>query len=190
MVSGTMAWDGASNNRAFIAGDLWLTQNGVSIYYATKTANDARQNAIAADIQHADMPHGVAGRAPSTALTLMGMVPRYTRFPNAATDYLRFMMEAEQYDPWLIANLGYWAQPLAAYKDSAVWTSDPKVAIFRDSMNNEFWNGYKGPISEASGQANAEYVMVQMCASVASGQATPEAAAREAERRARRIFRR
>jgi multiple sugar transport system substrate-binding protein len=32
--------------------------------------------------------------------------------------------------------------------------------------------------------------MVQMCAQVASGQATPEAAAREAERRAARFFRR
>ena len=44
--------------------------------------------------------------------------------------------------------------------------------------------------ADASGQADAEYVTVQMYASVASGQATPEAAAREAERRARRIFRR
>jgi multiple sugar transport system substrate-binding protein len=71
-----------------------------------------------------------------------------------------------------------------------VWTSDPKVAIFRDCMNNPFWNGYKGPLSAASGQANNEYVLVQMFASVASGQATPQQAAQEAERRARRIFRR
>ena len=73
---------------------------------------------------------------------------------------------------------------------SAVWTSDPKVEIFRDTMKSQFWNGYKGPLSEATGAATADYVMVQMCAAVASGQATPEAAAREAERRARRYFRR
>ena len=189
MVSGTMAWDGASNNRAFIAGDLWLTQNGVSIYYATKTANDARQNAIAADIQHADMPHGVAGRAPSTALTLMGMVPRYARFPNAATDYLRFMMEAEQYDPWLTGCIGYWSQPLAAYRESAVWSSDPKIALFRDAMNLKRWIGYKGPVSHAAGAVNADYVLVQMFASVAAGQSSPRDAARDAERRARRHYR-
>jgi multiple sugar transport system substrate-binding protein len=56
-------------------------------------------------------------------------------------------------------------------------------------MDNRFWNGWKGPISQASATATAEYVLVQMCAAVASGQQTPEAAAREAERRARRYYR-
>jgi multiple sugar transport system substrate-binding protein len=57
-------------------------------------------------------------------------------------------------------------------------------------MNNNFWNGYKGPITEGSVAATADYVLVQMCASVASGQATPAQAAAEAERRATRYFRR
>ena len=56
-------------------------------------------------------------------------------------------------------------------------------------MKSNFWIGYKGPISQASAAANADYIMVQMCASVASGQATPQAAAAEAERRAKRFFR-
>ena len=56
-------------------------------------------------------------------------------------------------------------------------------------MNNRFYRGYKGPITEGSVAATADYVLVQMCASVASGQATPQAAAAEAERRARRYFR-
>ena len=111
-------------------------------------------------------------------------------FSNAAKAFLQLMLEHEQYGPWLNANLGYWAHPLAAYDAAEVWASDPKVAVFKTTMRNPFWNGYKGPISEASGQANAEYVMVQMCAAVASGQSTPQEAAREAERRARRIFRR
>ena len=56
-------------------------------------------------------------------------------------------------------------------------------------MRSNFWIGYRGPISQGSAAANADYVMIQMCASVASGQATPEAAAAEAERRAKRFFR-
>jgi multiple sugar transport system substrate-binding protein len=64
------------------------------------------------------------------------------------------------------------------------------VRIFKDVMRTDFYIGYKGPISQASAAANADYIMVQMCASVAAGQATPEAAAREAERRAARFFRR
>ena len=185
---GTISWGDISNNQAYAANTLFVTSNGVSLYFALK--NDPATRAIAEDTEHSVMPLGVASSWPSAPLTLNAMVFKHSRFPNASKALLAFLMEQEQYEPWLGANLGYWAHPLNAYKDSAVWTSDPKIAIFRDSMNNRFWNGYKGPISEASGQANAEYVMVQMCAAVASGQSTPADAAREAERRARRIFRR
>ncbi len=185
---GTISWGDISNNQAYAANTLFVTSNGVSLYFALK--NDPATRAIADDTEHSVMPLGVANSWPSAPLTLNAMVFKHSRFPNAAKALLMFLMEQPQYEPWLNANLGYWAQPLTAYKDSAVWSSDPKIALFRDSMNNQFWNGYKGPISEASGQANAEYVLVQMFASVASGQATPEAAMREADRRARRIFRR
>ena len=57
-------------------------------------------------------------------------------------------------------------------------------------MKSTYYNGYKGPISTATGAVNADYVLVQMCASVATGAATPEAAAAEAEQRAKRYFRR
>ena len=49
--------------------------------------------------------------------------------------------------------------------------------------------GYKGPITQAAGTVAAEYILVQMCAAVAAGQATPADAAKEAERRARRYYR-
>jgi multiple sugar transport system substrate-binding protein len=117
------------------------------------------------------------------------MVFRHTRYPNAAKAFLAFMMEAEQYEPWMQGSLGYWAHPLKAYAKSTVWTADPKNTVFRDTMENRFWSGYRGPISQASGAVAADYVLVQMCAAVASGQATPEVAAREAERRARRYYR-
>ena len=185
---GTISWGDISNNQAYAANTLFVTSIGVSLYFALK--NDPATRAIAEDTEHSVMPLGVASSWPSAPLTLNAMVFKHSRFPNASKALLAFLMEQEQYEPWLGANLGYWAHPLNAYKDSAVWTSDPKIAIFRDSMNNQFWNGYRGPLSEASGQANNEYVLVQMFASVASGQATPEAAMREADRRARRIFRR
>ena len=186
-ISGTLGWGDVSNNRAYAANELWLTANGVSLYFALK--NDPATAPIAVDSEHTELPHGPVGRLPQSALTLNAMVFKHSRYPNAAKAFLTFMLESEQYDRWLQANFGYWAHPLKAYAASAVWTSDPKIALFRDTMDKRFWNGYKGPISEASGAVNAEYVMVQMCASVASGQATPEAAARDAERRARRYFR-
>ena len=123
-------------------------------------------------------------------LTLNAMVFKHSPYPNAAKAFLQFMLEKEQYEPWLNANSGYWAQPLAAYADAAVWSGDPKVKIFKDTMKSTYYAGYKGPISTATGAVNADYVLVQMCASVATDAATPEAAAAEAERRAKRYFRR
>ena len=73
---------------------------------------------------------------------------------------------------------------------AAVWSGDPKVKIFKDTMQSTYYDGYKGPISTATGAIRADYVLVQMCAAVATGAQTPEAAAAEAEQRAKRYFRR
>ncbi|HST93603.1 MAG TPA: extracellular solute-binding protein [Microvirga sp.] len=187
-IPGTESWLDINNNRAFLAGQVSLTANGVSLYFSIK--NDPATAPIAQDTEHQELPKGVLSASPMAGLTLNAMVFKHSRYPNASKAFLQFMLEREQYDPWLNANLGYWAHPLANYDASAVWTSDPKVELFRNTMRSTFYNGYKGPLSEATGAATADYVMVQMCAAVASGQSTPEAAAREAERRARRYFRR
>src|SRR5262252_10014210 len=186
-VAGTLSWGDPSNNRAFAASECWLTSNGVSLYFALK--NDAALKAIAEDTDHAPLPSGVVGKQPASALILNGMVFKHTKAPNAAKAFLIFMMESEQYDPWLTGCLGYWAHTLRAYAKSAVWSSDPKLLVYRDGTDNPFWTGYKGPISAAAGTVAAEYILVQTCASVASGQATPAEAAAEAERRTRRYYR-
>jgi multiple sugar transport system substrate-binding protein len=186
-VPGTLAWGDPSNNRAFAANEVWLTSNGVSLYYALK--NDPATRAIAEDTEHAPLPAGVAGKPPQSALILNAMVFKHTKFPNAAKAFIQFMMESEQYDPWLTGCLGYWSHTLRAYGQSAVWNSDPKLAIYRNGTDNQFWTGYKGPITHAAGTVAAEYIMVQMCSSVASGQATPQDAVAEAERRSRRYYR-
>ncbi|MCW5733445.1 MAG: extracellular solute-binding protein [Enhydrobacter sp.] len=186
-VSGTMSWNDISNNRAYASNELFFTSNGVSLYFSLK--NDPATKPIADDTEHAPLVKGLASTAPMSATVLNGMVFKHTKFPNAAKAYLAFMMEAEQYDPWLTGCLGYWSHPLKAYDKSKVWESDPKIALYRETMNNQFWSGYKGPITQAAGTVTAEYVLVQMFASVASGQATPADAAKEAERRTRRYYR-
>jgi len=178
-----------SNNRAFISGEIGLTQNGVSVYYALKTANDAAQAAIASDTDHAEMPRGVARKAPESALTLNAMVPRYTRVPNAAKEFIRFMMEVEQYDPWLTGCLGYWSQPLKAYAESAVWSSDPKILTYRGAMDTPFYDGYRGPITPAAGAVAENWVVVDMFARVVTGQQSAADSMREAQRAAQRWYR-
>ncbi len=187
MITGTLSWQDPSNNKAFISGDISLTTNGVSIYYALK--NDPSKAEIAADTNHANMPSGVLGAPPQSALILNAMVFKHTKYPNAAKEFLRFMMEQPQYERWLTGTAGYWAQSLKSYADSDVWKGDPKIAAYRDTCAMPCWEGYKGPINAAAGAVSADYVVVQMFAAVASGQSEVEDAIKEAERRAKRYYR-
>src|SRR5690349_11979053 len=187
-IAGTPSWNDVSNNRAYSSQEIGLTANGVSLYFSLK--NDPATAAIAEDSEHQLLPKFFAPISPMSGLTLNAMVFKHSQYPNAAKAFLTFMLEKDQYEPWLNANSGYWSQPLAAYTDAAVWKGDPKVAIFKDTMNSTYYAGYKGPISTATGAVRADYVTVQMFASVATGAATPEAAAAEAEQRCKRYFRR
>lgn len=187
MIPGTLSWLDPSNNKAFIAEEISVTNNGVSIYFVLK--NDPKTARIAADTYHTRNPGFWQGRAPEAANTLNAMVFKHSKYPNAAKEYLRFMMEVEQYDPWLTQCLGYWAHPLLAFDQSDCWKSDPKVLAYRDAQKMTFWDGYKGPISAAAAAVTAEYILVQMFASVAAGAASPEDAVKDAERRMTRIYR-
>src|SRR5258707_10215880 len=187
-IAGTPSWNAVSNNRAYSSGEIALTANGVSLYFSLK--NDPATRAIAEDSEHQLLPKGLASTSPMAGLTLNAMLFKHSQYPNAAKAFLQFMLEKDQYEPWLNANSGYWSQPLAAYAEAKVWSEDPKVAIFKNTMNSTYYDGYKGPISTATGAVSADYVLVQMCAAVATSASTPEAAAAEAEQRAKRYFRR
>ena len=135
-VPGTLSWLDPSNNKAFLDGQLSWTINGISIYYTAKNSTDAKIKAMADDISHAILPIGPVGRPTELHLTVPAMVFAYTEYPNAAKDYIRFMLEREQYVPWQEASIGYFSQPLRAYEKSPVWTSDPKHTPYRDLMAN------------------------------------------------------
>ena len=190
-IPGTLSWLDPSNNKAYLAEEISLTPNGVSIYFVAKTnaAKDPAMARIAADTEHCRLPGAFQGRAPEAANTLNAMIFKHTKYPNAAKEYLRFMMEADQYDIWLTQTLGYWAHPLLAFDQSDAWKQDPKILAYRDAQKMTFWDGYKGPITAAAAAATAEYILVQMFASVCSGQSTPEEGVKEAERRLARIYR-
>ena len=188
-IPGTNSWLDPSNNKAMLAGEIGLTQNGVSLYYSAKNSPDPTVAKLAADMDHAHMPVGPVGRVTEGALAINAMIFKHTKFPNAAKAYLTYMMEAPQYDRWLTGSFGYWGQPLKAYAESEVWKGDPKIRLYKDTMERSLWYAYPGPISEQSGAVMADYVMVDMVAAASTGASTPEDAAKEAERRAKRYFR-
>ncbi len=188
-IPGTQSWLDPSNNKALLAGEIGATQNGVSLYYSAKNSQDPVIAKMAADLNHARMPIGPAGVSTEAALAINAMIFKHTKYPNAAKAYMTWMMEGPQYDKWMSGSFGYWGQPLKAYAESDVWKSDPKITLYRETMEKSRWLAYPGPITEASGAVTADYVMVDMVAAASTGSVTPEEAAKEAERRAKRYYR-
>ncbi|HEX7157331.1 MAG TPA: ABC transporter substrate-binding protein [Burkholderiaceae bacterium] len=187
-VPGTLSWLDPSNNKAFLDGQISVTANGISIYYAAKTSKDPKLQEIARDIQHANFPVGPVGRASEFNLFLNQMIYRYTKYPNAAKEFLRFMMEEEQFSPWMEASIGYVCQPLKAYEANKVWTEDPKHTPYRDATKVMLPVGYAGQMGYASAACIADFIVLDMVAGAASGDQSPKEAAERAQKRAERYY--
>ena len=99
-IDGVLSWLDPSNNKAFLADQISLTLNGVSIYTVAKNSPDPALKAIAADMDHANMPMGPVGRPTEQQNILNTYAYAYTKYPNAVREYLRFMWDKEQVDIW------------------------------------------------------------------------------------------
>jgi multiple sugar transport system substrate-binding protein len=186
-IPGTEAWLDSNNNRAFLSGEVSLTANGVSLYYAAK--NDANLKEMSKDIRCVQLPVGPVGKPVELCQTTSAIVFNYTKYPNAAKEYLRFMWEKEQFFPWMEAASGYCCQPLKGYADHPIWKADPNHAAYAGASARLRPNGYAGPLGYASAAAMADYIVVNMVAEAATGQRTPEEAAARAQKRAERYYR-
>jgi multiple sugar transport system substrate-binding protein len=187
-IPGTLSWLDPNNNKAFLDGQISVTNNGISIYYATKNATDPKVKALQADVNHALYPIGPVGQPTESHLFFNQMVMKYTKSPQAAKEFLRFMMEQEQFDAWLTGAGGYVAPPLAAYEKSAIWTADPKHLPYRDCVKNMRPTGYAGRLGYASAGAGADFIVVNMVAEAISGSKPIKEAMERAQKRAERYY--
>ncbi len=102
-----------SNNKAFLAGELYCTANGISIYVAAK--DDPTKKELAEDTYHALWPVGPIGKPTELQLAVPILAFNFTKYPNAAKALVAFMLEKENYDKWLSGARGYLTHTLNAY---------------------------------------------------------------------------
>jgi multiple sugar transport system substrate-binding protein len=187
MTSGVVSWNDASNNKAFLAGQLHWTSNGISIY-ATAT-KDPNLKSIAEDMDHAYWPIGPIGKPTE----LGGMYPllamTYTKYPQACKALMAFMLEADQFNKWLEASQGYLTHSLNAYEANSVWTSDPRRTLYRDVGKRSLTIGGLGSVGEKAASALADFVLLDMFASFCTGREDAKGAIKIAERQLQRIYR-
>ncbi|RJT36412.1 carbohydrate ABC transporter substrate-binding protein [Mesorhizobium waimense] len=190
-IPGTESWLDVNNNRAFLAGELGVIANGISAYNTAKINkdNDPKLAEIAKDIRTTNLPIGPVGKPVELFQVTTAVIFDYTPYPNAAKAYLQFMFEDPQMTDWITSSAGYCCQTLKAFDNNPVWTADPNNAAYAKASATLRPNGYAGPLGYASAATMADYVLVDMFAKAVTGQATPQEAMEEAEKRANRYYR-
>lgn len=183
---GAASWLDGHNNKAFLQGDCSVTNNGISIYAAAKANNMPE---IANDMDHAYWPT-VPGQPVQEFHSNFPMtVYKHTKYPNACKALLAWLMEAEQYNGFIEASVGYLSHTLKNFDDNPVWTADPKNTVFKDTVARSKTFANAGPLGYAAASVFADFVVVNMVAEAASGQKTPAEAAKDAHKRAERYYR-
>ncbi|MBB5754436.1 ABC transporter substrate-binding protein [Prosthecomicrobium pneumaticum] len=185
-IPGTESWLDVNNNRAFLAGELSVIANGISAYYTPK--NDPAQAELAADIRTCPLPIGPVGQSVELYQVTSAVIFAHTPYPNAAKEYLRFMYEEPQMQSWITASSAYCCQPLKAYENNPIWSSDRNYAPYAKASATLRPNGYAGPLGYASAGVMADYVLVDMYAEAVTGRSSPKEAIERAVKRANRYY--
>ncbi len=186
-VPGTEGWLDINNNRAWLAGEISCSANGVSMYVSTR--NEARFKEIADDTRSSILPVGPVGRPIELHQTTSLIVFRYTKFPNAARAFLQHFYEQANYGDWIQGSSAYCAPALKAFANHPIFKSDKVYEPYARASETLRVNGYAGQLGYASAAVMADYIMVNMVAEAATGQRTPEEAMKRAEQRANRYYR-
>ena len=184
-IPGTASWNDGSNNKAFLAGDIHWTANGVSIYAAAKAQNDP----MVSDINHALWPIGPIGKPTEFHIAYPIMMMKYSKFPQASKAFIAFMMEAANLNPWVENSVGYLTPGLKAYDNNPIWTKDPKLTVCRDVAKRTLTAGGLGSVGEKAAAALADFIVLDMFANYCTGRETVKGAIASAERQAKRIYR-
>lgn len=184
-IEGCGSWLDVNNNKAFLAGDISVTNNGISIYAAAQREGKTE---LAEDMNHAFYPIGPVGEPTEFHVMFPMWIYKYSKYPNAAKALITWLLEADQYNKLMEGAVGYVTQPLPAFEANPVWTADPKRTPFREVGKRARTYGYAGTLGYAAGGVFADFVVVNMVAEAASGTKTPEEAAANAQKRAERYY--
>ena len=186
-IPGTLSWLDPNNNKAFLDGQISVTNNGISIYYAAKNSTDPKVKEMAADIQHASFPIGPVGVPTESHLFFNQMILKYTKYPQAAKEFLRFMMEQEQFEPWLRA-------PAATSRSRWRLREEPDLDLGSEAhavprlVKNMRPAGYAGKLGYASAGAAPTSSSSTWWPRRISGSKTPKEAMERAQKRAERYY--
>jgi multiple sugar transport system substrate-binding protein len=177
---GGLAWDDASNNRAFLAGTICSSLNGASIYIESsrKPEQYKQQNGkpLKEDILHAPLPGGPAGQFGFHTYT-SHVIPSYSKNVSATKDLLRFVHKKENYDQWFTTGLGFYTPGTTGWETHDLWKKDPVMAPFAVAGKLGLTPGHPGEPNAKAAEVLTKYLIGNMFAAHIRGQKAEDAVA-------------
>ena len=177
---GCLAWDDASNNRAFLAGTICSSLNGASIYIESSRKPEQYKQAdgkpLKDDILHAPLPGGPKGQFGFHTYT-SHVVPSYSKNVSATKDLLRFIHKKENYDQWFSTGLGFYTPGTQGWEDHQLWKKDPVMAPFAVAGKLGLTPGYPGEPNAKAAEVLTKYLIGNMFAGHIRGQKAEEVVA-------------
>jgi multiple sugar transport system substrate-binding protein len=187
---GGLAWDDASNNRAFLAGTVSSTLNGASIYIESIRKPDQYKDAagkpLKDDIAHAPLPAGPAGQF-GMHLYSSHVVPKYTKNEKAVKELLKFIHTKANYEQWFSTGQGFYQPGTASWETHAMWDKDPVMKPFASIGPKASAVGADGEPNAKAAEVLSKYLIVNMFASAIKGQSAEEAV-KAAETELKKIY--
>jgi multiple sugar transport system substrate-binding protein len=177
---GGLAWDDASNNRAFLAGTVCSTLNGASIYIESVRKADQYKTAdgkpLKDDILHAPLPGGPKGQFGMHTYT-SHVMPSYTKNEKAAKDLLRFIHKQENYDQWFTTGQGFYTPGTVSWESHGMWKQNPVMAPFAIAGKQGLTPGYPGEPNAKAAEVLTKYLLGNMMGAAIKGQKAEDAVA-------------
>ena len=182
---GGLAWDDASNNRAFLASTISSTLNGASIYLLARREKGKYKSdsggELADDILHGELPAGPKGKFAFHTFQ-SHVMPSYSKNQSAAKELLKFIHKKENYEQWFTTGLGFDTPGTKSWETHPMWDKDPVMKPYAVAGKLGATPGRAGPPNAHAAEVLSKYLIVNMFASAIKGQKAEDAvAAAEAE---------
>lgn len=180
-----LAWDDSSNNRAFLGGQVSVTNNASSVLWVARRDQVEFVDAV----QHAPYPAGPAGLVQFLELNTIEIL-NFSENIDAAKQLLYYLNTPDVWLPLGPDGFAFIVPLLQNYEDHPAmpWNTDPKLAAFKGLAATGEALGYPGAPSSEASEVAVNWVINDMFARVCAGDASVDEAVTDAHEACLRVY--
>jgi multiple sugar transport system substrate-binding protein len=162
-----VGWTDIHNNKAFLTSQISCTNNATSILISAK--RDLPSMGKVTD--QAVNPKGPKGRFHSLVPVTHGIF-KHTADPEAAKQFMRWLMAPEQVAGWYAAGYMYYAPFLHAYDHSKEWDKEPRFKADQLVLETGKLVSWPAPADRRAGEVVSKWLVIDMFAKACTGAPT------------------